>query len=283
MSHGYAVTADKNVRPTEISHPVTLPLAICADPPHHVPLQERAEALAQRLGIPRVKLGEPGCALLLAVTEHRLELRVLAGEPGVVGGNAVYADPAAMDTASPAGRSLNSPLLKAVGVRKGRPQRPRVIDCTAGLGEDSWLLAAHGCTVTSLERQPVVAALLDDALSRALARAPQIAARITLHHTDAAAWLTSNPVEADVVLLDPMFPPGRKTAERKPLRVLRMLAGDDADAEELFAAALKTGAHRVVVKRPAHAPPLGHRPPAVTHKGRGHRLDVYITPTTHPV
>jgi len=255
---------------------VTVPLAICADPPHHVPLQERAEVLAGQLGIPRVKLGEPGCELLLAVTEHRLELRVLVGEPGVAGGNAVYADPAAMDTASPAGKSLNSPLLKAVGIRKGRPQRPRVIDCTAGLGEDSWLLAAHGCTVTSLERQPVVAALLDDALARAALRAPEIAGRITLIHADAAAWLTTSPVEADVVLLDPMFPPGRKTAERKPLRVLRKLAGDDTDADTLFAAALATGAHRVVVKRPAHAPALGTRDPDITQKGRGHRLDVYI-------
>lgn len=253
-------------------------LAICADPPHHVPLQERAEALSVELGIPKTRLGEPGCELLLAVTEHRLELRVLLGEPGVVGGRPVYADPAAMDTTSPAGRSLSSPLLRAVGVKKGRPQRPRVIDCTAGLGEDTWLMAAHGCTVTALERQPVVAALLEDALKRAATQSPQIAARITLVHADAAAWLAEKPAEADVVLLDPMFPAGRKTAERKPLRVLRLLAGDDPDADDLFTAALATGAHRVVVKRPAHAPPLGNRAPDITQKGRGHRLDVYLNP-----
>ncbi|MEM9021241.1 MAG: class I SAM-dependent methyltransferase [Planctomycetota bacterium] len=241
-----------------------------------MPLQQRAQALADQLGLPKTRMGEPGCDLLLAVTEQRLELRVLVGKPGVVGGNPVYADPAAMDTASPAGKSLNCPLLKAVGIRKGKPDRPRVVDCTAGLGEDAWLLAARGCAVTALERQPVIAVLLDDALQRAAAQDPQTADRIKLIQADAAAWLAGTNTQADVILMDPMFPAGRKTTERKPMRVLRTLAGDDADAGGLFDAALATGAHRVVVKRPSHTPPLGDKTPTVVHKGRGHRLDVYV-------
>lgn len=259
---------------------MSAPVAICADPPHHKPLQERAAALSERLNLPKTTLGDPGCDLLLAVTEHRLELRVIVGNPAIVGGNPVFADPAALDTTSPAGRTLDLPLLKAVGIKKGKPHRPTVIDCTAGLGEDSWLLAAHGATVMSIERQPVIAALLEDALLRAGQSNPEIAGRLTLYHADAAVWLSEHgkAYNPDVVLLDPMFPAGRKTAERKPLRVLRMLAGDDPDADELFAAALATGAHRVVVKRPAHAPSLAGQKSAVIHKGRGHRLDVYLNP-----
>lgn len=259
---------------------MSAPVAICADPPHRKPLQDRAAALSEQLNLPKTTLGQPGCDLLLAVTEHRIELRVIAGNPAIVGGKPVFADPAALDTTSPAGRTLDLPLLKAVGIKKGKPNRPTVIDCTAGLGEDSWLLAAHGARVIALERQPVIAALLDDALRHAKQTAPEITSRITLHYTDAATWLSAHAqsLSPDVVLMDPMFPAGRKTAERKPLRVLRMLAGDDPDADELFADALATGAHRVVVKRPAHAPSLGGRKPAVIHKGRGHRLDVYLNP-----
>jgi 16S rRNA (guanine1516-N2)-methyltransferase len=81
----------------------------------------------------------------------------------------------------------------------------------------------------------------------------------------------------DVIVMDPMFPQGRRAAERKPMRVLRMLAGDDEDADALLAAALAAGVHRVAVKRPLHAPPLdAGRAPGVVHKGKAVRFDVYI-------
>ena len=41
---------------------------------------------------------------------------------------------------------------------------PTVFDATAGLGEDSFLLASAGFSVTLCERDPVIAALLADAL-----------------------------------------------------------------------------------------------------------------------
>lgn len=255
-------------------------LAVCADPPHEVPLQQRADALATSLHIKKTRLGEPNCDLLLAVTPDRIELRVLQGEADLVGGNAVFADLTAIDTTSPAGRKLDMPLLKAVGIKKGRGDRPAVIDCTAGLGEDAWLLAAHGCTVTALERQPLIAALLDDALQHAAKTHPDTAARITLHVASAIDWLpqTTSP-KPQALLIDPMFPTGRKAKERKPMRVLRMLAGDDDDAPALLDAALATGVHRVCVKRPLRAPVIENtnRPkPDVVYKGKAVRFDVYL-------
>jgi len=253
-------------------------VAVCADPPHEVRLQRRADELADALDVAKTKLGDPDCDLLLALTEQRLELRVIEGEADLVGGHAIYADLDAIDTTSPAGRKLDMPLLKAVGIKKGKPQRPRVIDCTAGLGEDAWLLAAHGCVVTAIERQPVIAALLDDAIVRASENRPDPASRITLHHASAIDRL-KQPIDADAIVLDPMFPLGRKAKERKPMRVLRLLAGDDEDAPALLDAALRTGAHRVCVKRPLHAPAIKHperAKPDIVYKGKAVRFDVYL-------
>lgn len=257
-------------------------VAVCADPPYVKPLQQRADELAASLSIEKTSLGEPNCELLLAITHQRLELRVLQGEADLVGGHAVYADLTAIDTTSPAGRKLDMPLLKAVGIKKGTPHRPVVIDCTAGLGEDAWLLASHGCTVSAIERQPVIAALLSDAVARAAQIQPDTASRITPHQADATRWLeptASNQPPVDAIVLDPMFPHGRKTKERKPMRVLRMLAGDDDDAPALLAVALATGVHRICVKRPLKAPVIENRDrpePDVVYKGKAVRFDVYL-------
>ena len=256
-------------------------VAVCADPPHEVPLQERADALAASLNIEKTKIGEPGCDLLLAVTTERLELRALQGDSDLVGGHAVFADLTSIDTTSPAGRKLDVPLLKAVGIKKGEPHRPTVIDCTAGLGEDAWLLASHGCTVTAIERQPLIAVLLDDAIRRASTTKLEIAQRLTLNRANGIDWLNTQAMRAKphAIVLDPMFPLGRKARERKPMRVLRLLAGDDDDAPDLLAAALATGVHRICVKRPLKAPVIEHaqRPkPDVVYKGKAVRFDVYL-------
>lgn len=260
-------------------------IAVCADPPHEVALQQRADELAEVLSIPKTKLGQPECDLLLAVMRERLELRVLSGPGDLVGGRGVFSDLAAIDTTSPAGRKLDTPLIRAVGIKKGRSDRPRVIDATAGLGEDAWLLAAIGCEVTAVERQPIIAALLDDALTRAATTNSDAAARITLRHTSTIHWLTqaARPEPpaplADAIVIDPMFPLGRKAKERKPMRVLRLLAGNDDDAPMLLDAALRTGVHRVCVKRPLRAPAIEHaggRAPDVAYKGKAVRFDVYL-------
>ena len=50
---------------------------------------------------------------------------------------------------------------------KGMPDDPIAVDATAGLGEDSFILAAAGFHVIMCEYNPVIAALLADALERA--------------------------------------------------------------------------------------------------------------------
>ena len=99
----------------------------------------------------------------------------------------------------------------------------------------------------------------------------------TRHPTPDTRYPTPHtPPPPDVIYLDPMFPADsdRSALERKPMRILRRLVGDDGDARTLFDLARPLAARRVVVKRPAHAPPLAPSP-LTAHHAKAHRFDVY--------
>lgn len=178
-----------------------------------------------------------------------------------------------LDTRSGPGRSLKNPLLKAIGVKSGQP-RPHVFDATAGLGEDSYLLAAAGCQVTACERSPALALMLALAVQRLGTQAQAVASRMTVLHSDSRELLQSD-LDAHAVYLDPMYSAKRKTAPRRAMRVVRELVGDDHDAKELLAAA-QTQPCRLVVKRPRHAPELAKRPADLSFAGNAVRYDVYL-------
>jgi 16S rRNA (guanine1516-N2)-methyltransferase len=216
--------------------------------------------LARELGLPH-----GNAELTLERVDGRLQLRdTRLGAPGPI-----YADfqSAAAESRRQAGKGLL--LAKAVGVRKDH--KPRVLDATAGLGRDSYALAALGCEVTAVERSPIIAALLKDALQRA--QGDPAVARIVLIEGDARDVMQAGAFE--VVYLDPMFPERRKSAKvKKEMQYMQALLGED-DGRELFEHAVKCATRRVTVKRPAHAPALGQNP---THqyKGKSVRFDVYM-------
>ena len=234
-------------------------------------------ALADRLSL---SLRDPDADLLLESTAEGLRLAVLRApehDPQLAEGLPLCIDLDKLDTTSSMGRSLKQPILKAVGIKKGNPHRPRVLDATAGLGEDACLLARFGCAVTCLEQHPVIHALLKDAFARA-------SLDLQTLNTNALEFLALNPQSPtpnahEIVYLDPMFPAERRAKERKPLRMLRWLLADTAATDEpaLLKAALTHATRRVVVKRPKHAPPLADREPPVTHKAAAVRYDVYPT------
>ena len=172
------------------------------------------------------------------------------------------------------------PLARAVGLKPGYD--PTVIDATAGMGRDAFVLATLGCRVHMLERSPVIAALLADGLARATADAelgPVISGHLRLVHTDAIAYLRGLTAEErpEVVYLDPMYPHRRKAAlVKKEMRTFRTLVGEDPDAGELLLAALEAARKRVVVKRPKGAEPLpGPRPNAAVESPNT-RYDLYV-------
>jgi 16S rRNA (guanine1516-N2)-methyltransferase len=173
----------------------------------------------------------------------------------------------------------SEPLVRAAGLRRG--SACRVLDATAGLGRDAFLLAWLGAEVLAVERQPVIAALLHDALGRArsLPELAPAAARVSLAVADARQVLggLAPGDRPEVVLLDPMFPDQRRTAApRKELAALRRLLGDSDDTAGLLPAALAVARRRVVVKRPAHAGALDGLAPHHSLEGASTRFDVYL-------
>lgn len=172
-------------------------------------------------------------------------------------------------------------LARAIGLKKG--WQPSVIDATAGLGRDAFILGHLGCHVHMIERSPILAALLEDGLARAADTeliAETIRNRLYLSHADSIDILHKLTQEAlpDVIYLDPMYPERTKSSKvKKEMRILRELAGDDKDAAELLKIALKRARNRVVVKRPRLAPPLDDMLPSHKIAGKTCRFDVYLT------
>ncbi len=168
-------------------------------------------------------------------------------------------------------------LVKAIGV--ARASRPlRILDATAGLGEDALVLSGYDCELMLFERSPVMAELLADGMDRAAAEPALVErlARMQLKRGDAVDWLGHHPDAVDVVYLDPMFPEKRNSAAvRKEMQLARTVVGDDADAAALLEAGIAAARHRVVVKRPRRAAPLPGPAPSTAVEGRSSRFDVY--------
>ena len=169
-------------------------------------------------------------------------------------------------------------LPKAMGLKNGKT--PSVIDATAGLGRDAFLLASLGCAVTLIERSPQMHALLADGMARAAATDDDYAAiiaRMTLLHGDAKDLIPT--LTADAILIDPMHPPRKNSAlVKQELRQVREIVGTDEDAPALLRTALEHAKQRVVLKWPAKADPISS-PRACSHQiiGKSTRYDVFMT------
>ncbi|MDP6415308.1 MAG: class I SAM-dependent methyltransferase [Gammaproteobacteria bacterium] len=170
-------------------------------------------------------------------------------------------------------------LIKAVGLKKR--QTLRVLDATAGLGSDGFLLARAGCEVRLLERNTVVHALLEDGMQRALkgSRSPatrDAVSRMQLTRADfnqAAAQLGSY----QVIYIDPMYPLRHKSAKsKKSMQLLQRLLGETADVSGILELALHKATERVVVKRAKQSPSHAGLSPDVSFKGSSSRFDVYL-------
>lgn len=168
-------------------------------------------------------------------------------------------------------------IARAVGLKKS--PNSMVLDVTAGLGRDAFVLASLGCDVTMVERSTVMAALLQDGLNRLKKDPASENIMLNLLSGDARDVLKNLPQskKPDVVYMDPMFPHRDKTAlVKKEMRILRELVGDDLDAAELLELALKTAKKRVVVKRSKLAPHLTQGVPDLIFRGKSSRYDVYL-------
>ena len=260
--------------PTHVHDPKTSdsesePLAVLLLDADSAEAHRRAETWASRLGLPLVepKAAEPE-GLHLVPTAEGLELWAGARRTRGVG----RVDFARRMESGPG--ATQQPLHRAVGKRPSF-----VVDATAGFGDDAIALAGFGHQVLALEQSPIMAALLEEARARAEmeAKTAAIAKRLRVECVDAGQRLPRLDPAPDVVYLDPMYPePERKSRAlpRIEIQLLRRLVGGGHDDEAVFDAALRSGARRVVVKRPLSTPPL-HEKRAAHHEGKLARYDVY--------
>lgn len=248
--------------------------SLCADS------ENRAEDISQRLAIPmchqlrQVELDN--LKVLIEVEANQIYLRLPS-----------WASRARLSIDFSAGKlgfrqaklGSNSELLKkAAGMQAGRQYS--LLDATAGMGTDAVMLAALGFQVTALERQPLLAMMLGDALQRARAEldAAEYLNKLDFKNADALDWLSRDgAIDYDVVYLDPMFPERSKSAQvKKPMQLLQALLDEDhSDEASLLKAAMENAVYRVVVKRPARAPFLANLKPSHQIKGSNIRFDIY--------
>ena len=185
-------------------------------------------------------------------------------------------------------------LVKAARIKGIKPEELTVADATAGLGEDSLILAAAGYSVEMYEHDPIIAALLRDRLRRA-AFVPELAgitARMSLHEKDSISALYSctapeplcgtgapQKIRPDIILLDPMFPERQKSASvKKKFQLLHLLENPADDEESLLKAAFAAAPRKIIIKRPLKGPFLASRKPDYSISGKAVRYDCFINP-----
>jgi len=271
-----------------------------------ISFKPQAQVLAEKLSLP-IQVDTDAFAnsfdYLLEFTQQGLALRPSADK----GYGSIICDFAGSEHSHRRryGGGNGQAIAKAVGV-SGK-FAPQVLDLTAGLGGDGFVLASLGCNVCMLERNPIIHSLLADGLSRGIEAARQeleqgvdefssVINRLSLLEGNAANYLsdlvsriTQLEPQAqvqeeqdtavwrpDVVYVDPMFPLRKKSAKvKKQMQAFHAIVGTDPDADQLLANALTVAKYRVVVKRPAGAGFLAETKPNYSLEGKSTRYDIY--------
>jgi len=239
-------------------------------------LQDKAQELASRLNLTLCRQVQDETQLSLLLDDSGLSLL----RPGdkTLGALKVDFNDGALTWRRNHGGGTGQAVAKAVGLKQKK--QLTILDATAGTATDAFVLAALGCQMTLVERHPVVAALLEDALQRAQAEPDvyEITHRMKLHQGSSLTFMQDCLENSfDVVYLDPMFPhSGKKAQVKKSMQYFRDMVGKDEDANELLIPALKLATYRVVVKRPRKSPYLNQQTPSFSQEGKANRFDIYV-------
>jgi len=229
-----------------------------------------AEKLARRLKLPIKMAADSSTQFILYLTnegislQHNTQPLPSPVQVDFTFGKAAYR------------RGQSEMLAKAIGLNKRK--NLQVVDTTAGLGRDAFVLATLGCKVTLIERHPLIHLLLSNGIQRALDHkaTSEPAGKLTLIHANAVDWLSENP-STDVIYLDPMYPTKRKSAlAKKEMQLFHALLIDHQEDASLLQASLQKARYRVVVKRPIKGNQLRGINPHFKITGRSTRFDVYL-------
>ena len=174
------------------------------------------------------------------------------------------------------GRLRHEMLVK---IAKTNTEHPTAVDAAAGMGEDSFLLAAAGYEVILFEQDAVIAALLRDVLRRAREdeRLREIVGRMRLTEGNSIALMPRLGITPEIVYLDPMFPPRKKSGLiQKKLQLIQKLEQPCANERELYDAAAALRPKKIIIKRPLNGALLADKKPSYTVKGKAIRYDVVV-------
>ncbi len=177
--------------------------------------------------------------------------------------------------------NLRGELLVKASRLKDFQGTPTAVDATAGLGEDAFLLASAGFKVQLFEYNPIISALLDDALCRAEndPQLAEIAKRMEFCHADSLKALPKLDYTPDVILLDPMFPARQKSGLiKKKFQLLQQLEQPCTDEQQLLSTAVSLKPRKIVIKRPAKGKPLAGTKPSYSISGKAIRYDCLVFP-----
>jgi 16S rRNA (guanine1516-N2)-methyltransferase len=239
-----------------------------------------ARVLAEQLALPLCQTGTDvrdyvSAQLLLICSAQEIVLQQTGrAAPGPI---AVEFGSAAMRHRRRGGH--NELLGKAVGL--SRKPGIAVLDATAGLGRDSFILADLGCRVRLCERNDLVFQMLASGLNKAAKSSDEwlraVVQRMSLVSGDVREIAASELHATQVIYLDPMFPQrGKRAKVKKEMALFHQLLGAGEDSGELLVWALQQEVARVVVKRPPKAPELTGCSPSHVIAGKAVRYDVYV-------
>ena len=176
------------------------------------------------------------------------------------------------------GKGRGQNLAKAVGMKFNKNRN--IIDATAGLGYDSFILASLGAKVTLIERSQIMHELLQNGINEGISfggEIEKIINRMELLFGDSKDILPK--LTPEVIMIDTMYKDRKKTAlVKNNMRLVRDIVGPDSDYIELIKVALNYASNRVVLKQPRYAEPIKEiRKCSHQILGKTIRYDIFMT------
>ncbi len=247
--------------------------------PQHIEMHEKVQLLANNLQIPLIiQEKQPDIKTNFYLTFNNNYLILHPQDKTLGKGLFVDFVEGKMAHRRKYGGGKQQPLARAFGLHKG--ELPDIIDATAGLGKDEFVLTNLGCQIQLVEFSKIIAALLENGLQRAQQNqeiGQWVEKRLSLICADSKIYLKNLEKKPTAIYLDPMYPERQKSAlVKKEMRIFRQFLAENDTGEELFEIALKVARKRIVVKRPIYAPFLADKKPHTQIISENTRFDVYF-------
>ena len=148
-------------------------------------------------------------------------------------------------------RKINNqqPLIKACNIKNINETPVKILDLTAGMGQDSLILSTLNQPLISVERNPLTAAILQTLVYQYLEKKPcnwRVIQDCSLH------WLSQkNKPSASHIYFDPFFNKRKSALPKNTMQWTQKFGQQDPETDDnaLFALALAHAEERVIVKR----------------------------------